>query len=76
VTGVDLAPQMIDQVRRKARQGGLEVDFRIGNAVGLDCADETYDLVVARHVIWNLPDPEQGLAEWLRSASSPGTALC
>jgi ubiquinone/menaquinone biosynthesis C-methylase UbiE len=66
VTGVDLAPQMIDQARRKAEQGGLQVDFRIGDAAGLDFAEETYDLVVARHVIWNLPDPERGLVEWLR----------
>jgi ubiquinone/menaquinone biosynthesis C-methylase UbiE len=66
VTGIDLSPQMIDRARHKADQEALQIDFRVGDAVDLDCADETYSLVVARHVIWNLPDPERGVAEWLR----------
>jgi ubiquinone/menaquinone biosynthesis C-methylase UbiE len=66
VTGIDLSPQMIDRARRKAEQAGKEVDFHECDAAALDSADETYDVVVARHVIWNLPDPERGVAEWLR----------
>src|SRR5256885_4271530 len=57
VTGIDLSPQMIDRARRKAEQAGRQIDFRVGDATALDWPDETYDLVVARHVIWNLPDP-------------------
>lgn len=66
VTGVDLSPQMIERARHKAQHDGLEVEFCVGDAVDLDLPDETYDLVVARHVIWNLPDPARGVAEWLR----------
>jgi ubiquinone/menaquinone biosynthesis C-methylase UbiE len=66
VTGIDLAQQMIDRARRKAEEAKLHVDFRVGNAAALDLPDENYDLVVARHVIWNLPDPERGVREWLR----------
>jgi ubiquinone/menaquinone biosynthesis C-methylase UbiE len=66
VTGIDLSPQMIDRARRKAEQAHQQIDFRVCDAAALDVADETYDLVVARHVIWNLPDPERGVAEWLR----------
>jgi SAM-dependent methyltransferase len=66
VTGIDLSPQMIDRARLKAEQAGQQIDFRVGDATALDCPAETYDLVVARHVIWNLPDPERGVAEWLR----------
>jgi ubiquinone/menaquinone biosynthesis C-methylase UbiE len=66
VTGIDIAPQMIDRARRKAEQANQQIDFRVGNAAALDCPDKTYDWVVARHVIWNLPDPERGVAEWLR----------
>jgi ubiquinone/menaquinone biosynthesis C-methylase UbiE len=66
VTGVDLSPQMIDRACRKAEQAGFKVDFRIGDASALDCGDEMYDIVAARHVVWNLPDPERGVAEWLR----------
>jgi ubiquinone/menaquinone biosynthesis C-methylase UbiE len=66
VTGVDLSPQMLDRARRKAEQVGLKLDLRIGDASALDCGDEVYDVVAARHVVWNLPDPERGVAEWLR----------
>jgi ubiquinone/menaquinone biosynthesis C-methylase UbiE len=66
VTGIDLSPQMIDRARLKAEQASQQIDFSVGDAAALDCADETYDLVVARHVIWNLPDPELGVAEWVR----------
>jgi SAM-dependent methyltransferase len=66
VTGIDLSSRMIGLARRKAANGGLRVDFRIGDAAALDFQSGTYDLVVGRHVIWNLPDPERGVAEWLR----------
>ena len=66
VTGVDLSPQMIDRASRKAEQAGLKIDLRIGDASALDYGDETYDIVAARHVVWNLPHPERGVAEWLR----------
>lgn len=66
VTGIDLSPQMIERARRKAEQEGRQIDFRVCDAAALDSADGTYDLVVARHVIWNLPSPERGVAEWLR----------
>jgi len=65
-TGIDLSPQMIDQARRKAERAAQQIEFRVGDATAVDFADKTYDLVVARHVIWNLPDPERGVSEWLR----------
>jgi SAM-dependent methyltransferase len=66
VTGIDLSPRMVNRARRKAEQASLQIDFRTGDAVAIDCADETYELVVARHLIWTLPDPQRGVAEWLR----------
>src|SRR5437763_5475884 len=50
VTGIDLSPQMIDRARKKAEQTAQQINFRVGDAAALDCADETFDLVVARHV--------------------------
>jgi ubiquinone/menaquinone biosynthesis C-methylase UbiE len=66
VTGIDLSPKMIDRARSKAERAGFKIDFRVGDARALDCDDEVYDIVIARHVVWNLPDPERGVAEWLR----------
>ena len=72
VTGIDLSPQMIDRARRKAEQAGQQIDFRVGDAAALDCPDEAFDLVVARHVIWNLPNPQRGVGEWLRVLGPEG----
>jgi ubiquinone/menaquinone biosynthesis C-methylase UbiE len=75
VTGIDLAPQMIERAQRKAEQASENIDFRVGNAAALDCADESYDWVVARHLIWLLPDPERAVAEWLRVLRPGGRLL-
>src|SRR5262249_25406880 len=66
VTGVDLSPQMIGQARRKAVREGLTADFHVADAASLELPAATLDLVVARHVIWNLPDPAQAVNEWVR----------
>ena len=75
VTGIDLSPQMLERARAKAEDAGLQIAFRVSDAVALDSADESYDLVVARHVIWNLPTPERGVAEWLRVLRPGGRLL-
>jgi ubiquinone/menaquinone biosynthesis C-methylase UbiE len=66
VTGIDLSPHMIDRARHKAEEAALKIDFRAGDAFQLDFPNQTYTLVIARHVIWNLPDPRRAVAEWLR----------
>jgi SAM-dependent methyltransferase len=66
VTGVDLSSPMIERAREKAEQEDVYVEFLLGDAVDLDLPDGTFDVVIARHVIWNLPEPERGVAEWLR----------
>lgn len=66
VTGVDLAPEMLELARQKAAQTGLTAEFRLGDAEGLDDPDGSYDLIVARHLIWTLPNPSQAVKEWQR----------
>ena len=66
VTGIDLAPAMLNVARQKAEQLHLNVRLRLENAATLQDPDATYDLVIARHVIWVLPDPALGGQEWLR----------
>ncbi len=66
VTGVDFAPRMLKIAEQKSRQAGLAVRFRLENVTALSDPDATYDIVIARHVIWALPDPVLGVREWLR----------
>lgn len=62
VTGIDLSPEMIEI----ARQKGASVEFRVGDAESTLEAADSYDLVVARHLLWTLPEPGRAVAEWLR----------
>jgi ubiquinone/menaquinone biosynthesis C-methylase UbiE len=66
VTGIDIAPRMLDRAREKARDAGVAVEFRRENAINVTDPSGSYDLVVARHVVWTLPDPAQAIREWCR----------
>jgi ubiquinone/menaquinone biosynthesis C-methylase UbiE len=66
VTGVDFAPAMIAEARRKAEERSLAVRFEKGDAEQLPFAPASFDLVISRHVLWTLPHPEAAIDEWLR----------
>src|SRR5437868_12109336 len=62
VTGLDFAPQMLAEARRKAAsEQGLAVRFEEGDAEALRFSDASFDLVMTRHVLWTLPHPEAAL---------------
>lgn len=64
--GIDLAAEMVERAKAKAQQSDVHAYFREGDAEALDFPDSSFDLVVARHLIWTLPDPEEAVREWLR----------
>jgi len=66
VTGVDFAPAMIAEARRKAREHGVAIRFEEGDIEQLPFAAGSFDLVISRHVLWTLPHPEAAIDEWVR----------
>src|SRR5262249_57573588 len=66
VTGVDFAPAMIAEARRKAAERGLSVRLEEGDAEQLPFGAGSFDLVVSRHLLWTLPRPEAAIDEWIR----------
>ena len=57
-TGVDLTPAMLEQARANAKKYNVEVNFMNMDVQNLEFEDETFDLVIARNVTWNLQDAE------------------
>ena len=74
VCGGDLSEEMIATARRNAAQEGLSIGFQTGDAEHLDFADNSFDVVVSRNLLWTLPQPELALKEWKR-VLKPGGKL-
>ncbi len=66
VTGVDFAPAMLAEARRKAAQQRLSVRFEEADAERLPFPPHSFDLAISRHVLWTLPHPEAAIDEWIR----------
>lgn len=72
VTAVDLSGRMLAKLQQAAAGDGLTIQTVEGPA---DVAPAGhYDVVMERHLLWTLPDPEAALAAW-RTAVSPGGRL-
>ena len=66
VTGLDLAPLMVAAARQKAIDAGLAPVFVVGDASAPELPTDSFDVVLVRHVLWTLPDPDAALGNWLK----------
>ncbi|PJJ72622.1 methyltransferase family protein [Diaminobutyricimonas aerilata] len=74
VDGLDFSPRMIESARRKA-DGIRGVRFLLADAFDPPLAEEGYDVVLSRHVLWAMPDPAVALDRWLRLLTPTGRLL-
>lgn len=65
VAGVDIAPRMIDAARAKAEAAGVSARFRVADAASPGLPEGDFDVVLARHVLWAMPDVDAALREWV-----------
>lgn len=72
VTGVDIAPNQIEQARARARAEGLDVRFEEGDAEMLTFADGSFDLVVSLFGAMFAPRPERVATQLLRTCRAGG----
>ena len=66
VTGIDLAPNLVDQARARAAAEGLDARFDEGDAEALPYDDASFDLVVSLIGAMFAPRPDHVAAELLR----------
>jgi SAM-dependent methyltransferase len=74
VTGIDLAPVLIETARERASEHGLEIDYRVGDCEHLDVPDGSFDAVSSTCGIMFAPDHEATAAELAR-VTQPGGRL-
>jgi SAM-dependent methyltransferase len=71
VTGVDIAPNLVEQARANAAREGLKAQFDEGDAEALSYGDASFDAVITMFGVMFAPRPELVAAELLR-VTKPG----
>jgi phosphatidylethanolamine/phosphatidyl-N-methylethanolamine N-methyltransferase len=75
VTGIDLAPEMLERAQdRVNRNGWRHITLAQGDALNLQFNDDSFDYVMAFHVVSVVPDPQRMMAEAQR-VCRPGGLL-
>jgi SAM-dependent methyltransferase len=72
VHGTDLSGQMIEAARAKAAAAGVDVPFRQGDGADPPYESASCDVVLARHVLFMLPDPAAAVRRWAGLLRRPG----
>ena len=75
VTGIDLSPSMISLARTKAAAYGLEIEFHIMDASHVQFAEHQFDMILCRHLLWALSEPEQVLQRWIKLLKPGGRLI-
>jgi len=60
VTGVDFAPLLIAEARRKSGERGATIRYEEADAEQQPFAAASFDLVVSRHLVWTFAAPSSG----------------
>ena len=71
VTGIDLAPKLIETAKERAGELGLDIDYRVGDAERLELDDASFDKVSSTCGIMFTPDHEATAGELAR-VTKPG----
>lgn len=75
VTGIDLSQAMLDEAASTAAKRGFKINFIQMEVSDLKFADESFDCVLGRNIIWTLPEPEKAYREWRRVLKPGGLLL-
>jgi SAM-dependent methyltransferase len=73
VTGLDLAPALIEKARERARESGVEAEFDVGDAEGLPYPDASFDIVSSSFGVMFAPDHRAAASELARVCRPGGT---
>ena len=74
VTGLDLAPDLIETARRQTEAEGISIQFDVGDAEALPYEDGSFDVVVSTFGVMFAPD-HAAVARELARVTRPGGRL-
>ncbi len=74
VTGIDFSEGMLEHAKANCREFGIEPRFLQMDAENLQFEDGSFDMVVSRNAMWNMPHPEKAYGEIMRVLRKGGYA--
>jgi SAM-dependent methyltransferase len=75
VLAVDQSPVMLDLLRARARQEGLDIETRVMDGHALRLADNAFDMAGSQFGVMLFPDMPKGLHEMVRVVKPGGRVL-
>lgn len=75
VTGLDIAPSMLEIARAHNTERDASVRFELGPADAPPFAPASFDVVFSRHVLWTLLDPVAAAKAWREQLAPGGRAV-
>ena len=72
VTGIDIAPALIETAKERAAERNLDIDYRVGDVENLDLEDASYDVVSSTCGVMFAPDHEATARELTRVVKPGG----
>lgn len=75
VTGIDFSPEMIALAEAKAAAANRSIQVRIMDAAFPQFPPGQFDVIICRHVLWALPEPDQVFQRWVHLLNPGGRLL-
>jgi ubiquinone/menaquinone biosynthesis C-methylase UbiE len=75
LTGLDISHSFVEIATRNAREAGVDIDFRQGNASAMPFPDHSFDLILCRAAFKNFSRPVAAMNEMHRVLTRGGKAL-
>ncbi|ASJ03461.1 ubiquinone biosynthesis protein [Thermococcus profundus] len=72
---VDGSEKMLEMAKKRAKELGINVNFRVAEAESLPFPDNYFDTVVSSFVFCTVPNPERAMAEIKRLLKPGGVAI-
>ena len=71
VIGIDFSTAMLEEAKKNSEKYGATPQYLVMDSQNLTFPDNTFDMIVARNVVWIMQEPEKAYASWLK-ALKPG----
>ena len=75
ITGLDISRTLIDIATENARNAGVRIDFRLGNASAMPFAGDSFNFIYCEAAFKNFAEPVKALDEMHRILRPGGDAL-